>query len=226
MKTHDTASCPPSSVQELRSSPLSDHARLALATLATQASPADRPGDWCDRGIIARFGSDAVSELVDAGLVQRGGVPDPLPAEIETSCRATMVRHYEICAREEGFGRPLYPAGGDIVLVTRAGWATLALLGDEQPLDDPARLMEAPASGADQHADKNADDAALNDYRSCLSSPWDKSAGPPVDLNYAEPGHGRGFLAPDDPLQHRYILGSTAEAGRLIGTIAKGDRHG
>lgn len=147
---------------------INNAARAALMKLATPASPADRPGDWFDRSIVERFGSEAVIDLVEAGLVQRGGTPDPLPPDIEVAYPDHMLRFSEMCQRAADAGKQVYPVGQDSLLVTRAGWAAVAHLWSECLFGEATEVTLKPTSGMTGTMSEHPDDRAIDEFARIL----------------------------------------------------------
>lgn len=123
-------------------------AQAALVKLGTPASPVDRPGDWGDRTILARFGASAVDELIAAGLVQRGGTPSSVPPAVEARYPQNMRLHREqIRTIADRGDLPPYPAPRDILFMTTSGWIALEELTargvpDDRAVDDFARTLK------------------------------------------------------------------------------------
>jgi hypothetical protein len=105
------------SATKWRNDMLSAKALEALIKMRSPASPSDRPGDWSNSPIEREFGKDAVAELLSSGLVQRGGVPAPVPAEVAARFADNMRSHRALVKTHQ-----LYPALDHILFITKAGW--------------------------------------------------------------------------------------------------------
>lgn len=105
------------SATKWRNNMLSAKALAALIKMRSPASPYDRPGDWYDSPIEREFGKDAVVELLSSGLVQRGGVPTPVPAVVAARFPDNMRSHRALVKTHQ-----LYPASDHILFITKAGW--------------------------------------------------------------------------------------------------------
>ena len=101
---------------------LSPFALDALREIRLPATRVDRPGIWLVSVFVQAFGKEILDELLKAGMVRRGGIPDTVPSCIARTYADNIRRDWQIARFNSDIGTPIYPVSEDVLLVTHAGW--------------------------------------------------------------------------------------------------------
>ena len=99
--------------------------RLALEALRHMRLPAtyvDLPGIWPRNVFVQTFGLPIMAELLEAGLVRCGGMPEAGPIVVARESGEAVMASRQVAAFNAARGEPIYPMAADTLLLTYAGW--------------------------------------------------------------------------------------------------------
>lgn len=106
---------------------LSPIAFEALRQIRCPATRVDLPGVWPVVVFLRVFGQAILDELLRAGLVRCGGMPDAVPITVNRTHGDVVRKHWGVVQFNAALGTPLYPVQSRVLMVTHAGWRQKSL---------------------------------------------------------------------------------------------------
>ena len=124
--------------------------RLALEALRYMRLPAtyvDLPGIWPRNVFVQTFGHPVMTELLGAGLIRCGGMPEAVPIFVARESGEAVMVSRQVAAFNAARGAPIYPMAADTLLLTYAGWRQKGrLVGRSDRRPRPPRSMSRPTA--------------------------------------------------------------------------------